>query len=86
MLGGVGISTSGKPIKPDPLDVIHSLALDSDVLDFPTFEQWASEFGYDEDSRKAEKIYHACLTIGLRMRAALGDAALQELQAAARNH
>lgn len=25
---------------------------------YPTFEEFASAFGYDEDSRKAEKIYH----------------------------
>jgi hypothetical protein len=74
-----------KPILPDPLDVIASLAMDSDVLDYPTFEDWAGEFGYDEDSRKGEAIYRACLEIGLKMRAGLGDAALAELQAAARN-
>lgn len=29
-----------------------------DIKMFPTFEDFANEFGYDLDSRKAEKVYH----------------------------
>jgi hypothetical protein len=38
-------------------EVLHSLCLGSDVRHYLTFEQWAYDFGYDPDSRKAEKIY-----------------------------
>lgn len=68
------------PLLPDTLDVLASLAMDSDVLDAGGFESWASDLGYDTDSRKAESIYQACLDIALKLRAALGDAGLQTLR------
>ncbi len=64
---------------PDVVDVVSSLCIDSDVLNAGGFEEWASEYGYEVDSRKAEAIYRACLDIGLKMRAAIGGAALAEL-------
>lgn len=76
----------GKPIMPDPVDVIASLALDSDVLDYSAFEQWAPEFGYDPDSRKAESTYRACLEIALRLRNGLGESDLAALRAAAADY
>lgn len=70
------------PILPDTIDVLHSLAMDSDVLDAGGFESWAGDLDYDVDSRKAEAIYRACLDIALKLRAALGDAGLMELRTA----
>lgn len=67
---------------PKAADIVHSLIVDSEVMDYATFEQWAAEFGYDPDSRKAESIYRACLDIALRLRAGLGDAAMAELREA----
>lgn len=75
--------TAGKPILPDPTDIVASLAMDSDVLDHGTFESWAADAGYDTDSRKAEATYRACLELALRLRAALGDADLTALRDAA---
>lgn len=75
-----------KKIEPEAASVIHSLALDSDVLDYPTFEEWAENFGYDSDSRKAEAIYRACLEIALKLRAGLGEKALADLRAAAQEY
>lgn len=63
---------------PDPVDVFALLLSDSDVIDCATFEEWASDCGYDTDSRKAEAIYRACLEIGLKLRAALGDETLSK--------
>jgi hypothetical protein len=76
--------TSSKtlPILPDPADVIHSLVMDSSVLDAGGFEGWAGDFGYDTDSRSAEATYRACLEIALKMRAAFGDSGMAELQTA----
>lgn len=65
-----------EPIMPDPLDVVYSLTMDSSVLDAGGFEEWAAEFGYDLDSRKAEATYRACLEIALKMRGAIGDSGL----------
>jgi hypothetical protein len=68
-----------KPILPDPLNVLYSLNSDADVLNYATFEDWAATFGYDPDSRSAEATYRACLEIGLKLRAALGDDGLAKL-------
>lgn len=70
----------GKPLMPDALDVLYSLAMDASVLDAGGFENWASDFGYDTDSRKAESVYRACLDIALKLRAALGDEGLNNLR------
>lgn len=70
-----------KPLqKPELRDVLHALVNDSDVLDFAgSFEDWASNYGYDADSRKAERIYNECLKHALKMRAMFGDETLQQL-------
>jgi hypothetical protein len=68
-------------IKPDSRDVIHSLLLDSEVLNYSNFEDWAGDFGYDEDSRSHEKIYQDCLKIALQFRK-IGNDAITELQEA----
>ena len=67
---------------PAPLlrDVLYSLSMDSDVLNAGTFEEWAGDFGYDLDSRNAEKIYRACLDNALKLRAMLGNDALDKLR------
>lgn len=66
-------------ILPGAANVISSLVLDSDVLSHATFESWASEFGYDTDSRAAEKTYRACLETALAMHLHLGDEGLAKL-------
>lgn len=72
-----------KPIPaPSITDVLHSLVLDASAIDAGTFEEWAAEFGYDTDSRSAESSYRACLDIGLKLRAMIGDANLQRLREA----
>ena len=75
-----------RPILPDPCDVLSSLALDASILDAGSFEDWASEFGYDPDSRKAEATYRACLEIALKLRQGLGDEGLRKLQEAAQDY
>jgi hypothetical protein len=69
----------GEAIMPDSLSVLFSLTMDSSVLDSCGFEEWASDVGYDPDSRNAESIYRACLEIALKMRAAMGDSGMKTL-------
>lgn len=64
---------------PKKEDVLGCLLMDAEALDHPDFESWAEEYGYDEDSRKAEAIYNACLAGGLRLRALLGEEGLRLL-------
>lgn len=49
------------PNKPTLVEVMSCLIMDAKcVADGQTFEDFASDMGYDEDSRKAESAYHAC--------------------------
>lgn len=77
-----GKPDSGHAIEPNPADVLYCLIMDSAVLDFSGFEEWAGDFGFDTDSVRANKIYRACLETALQMRAGLGNDTLQELRAA----
>lgn len=67
---------------PEPTlrDVLHSLVCDSDVLESSGFEEWASYFDYDTDSRKAEAIYKACIEIALKLKALVGQENLDKLR------
>ena len=78
-VGGFGGS---KLTPPAAADVLCSLVSDSDVLDCSKFEEWASNLGYDTDSRSAEAIYRSCLEIALKLRNGLGDTNLQRLREA----
>lgn len=81
---GAKPSATSKPVPaPELADVLHSLAMDSDVLDCATFEEWAENLGYDPDSRSGEAIYRQCLAHALALRAAIGDKALSDLREAA---
>lgn len=77
---------SRQDILPDSVDVIWSLSRDCDVLDYPCFEDWALDFGYDPDSRKAEKTYQDCLAIALQFRAAIGEDGLAALREAGEDY
>lgn len=69
-----------RPIVPEFASVLHSLALDAEVLNHRNFESWAGDYGYDSDSRAAEKIYQLCLGQALALRNGLGESLLAKLQ------
>lgn len=49
-----------EPITPTLADIMFCLIMDANcVRDGQSFEDFAADFGYDEDSRKAEKIFDA---------------------------
>ena len=52
--------TMETPKAPCACEVLYCLLADSIAVDMP-FEAWAEEYGYDADSRKAARIYEACL-------------------------
>lgn len=77
------VCRSKHPIpQPDIKDVLYSLVLDSNVLNYPEFEEWASDCGYETDSRKAESIYRDCLKNALKLRGSLGESILAQLSEA----
>ncbi len=61
-------------------DVLSCLLMDAEAINAGTFENWAADLGYDLDSRKAEAIYNECVAQGLKLRAMLGDAVIDELR------
>jgi len=71
---------SMKPILPDPAYVMSSLLSDASAIDYVDFEEWASTYGMNPDSRKAETIYRACLKTALALRAHLGEPRLTEMR------
>lgn len=77
---------TGLIVEPNAIDVIYSLVTDSDVLNYSTFEDWASEFGYDPDSRKGEAMYRVCLEIALKLQNGIGAANLEKLREASQDY
>jgi hypothetical protein len=68
------------PPHPDPAEVLDSLRSDAQSVDCARdFEDWASELGYDTDSRKAHASWLACMEIGRKLRFFLGADAYAEL-------
>lgn len=64
---------------PDPVDLLACLAIDASAINEGPFEDWASNLGYDTDSRSAEATYRRCVAIALIIRATFGHEALEEL-------
>lgn len=77
-----GRMDTGAKIEPATAAVLYSLVSDSEALDYPSFEAWADALGCDDDSREAERVYCACLDVGLRLRSAIGDVGLTRLREA----
>lgn len=67
-------------ITPDAGDVLDSLRMDASTPEHcPTFRDFCADYGYDEDSRKAEQTYRACMESAARMQSWLGLRALADL-------
>jgi hypothetical protein len=58
--------------EPSAADVLMCLASDARCGE-DSFEDFCSDLGYDQDSRKAEKTWRACKAIAPRLRRFLGD-------------
>lgn len=48
-----------RPVAPSAASVLHSILLDSEAAKV-SFNEWCSEYGYNNDSIKAEQTYRAC--------------------------
>lgn len=67
--------------EPDTTDVMGCLMSDISGMDYAdTFEEWASNLGYDEDSRAAERIYNACKAVRAELEPMFSGSELDELQ------
>jgi len=66
--------------KPTLAEVLDCLASDaSGIENARSFEDWANEYGYDTDSRKAEKTYRICQVQAEDLRNLLGRDAYKTL-------
>ena len=73
----------GAALDREPLtqDVLHCLAADASGLDSAggCFEEWAADYGYDPDSRKAERIFRAVSRQSAKLLKLLGDETYETL-------
>lgn len=73
---------SAHTASPTASDVLGCLVMDSAGIDNATsFEDWCAEYGYDTDSRKAEKTFTACERQARKLRQFLGSAYDEAMQA-----
>ena len=69
----MGMGLGGK--EPTAAEVLDCLASDaSGIENARSFEDWASEYGYDTDSRKAERIYKVSERQTAKLAQFMGDA------------
>ena len=66
-------------------DVMSSIVLDASALDEP-FHSWAHEFGYDEDSIKAKKLYETCHEIGFKAKPLFSSPEWEAIREAAQEY
>lgn len=65
---------------PTLADVLDCLALDASGYENANgFEDWARDYGYDEDSRKAEKVWRAIKRGSEQLKRTIGETAYTEL-------
>jgi hypothetical protein len=65
---------------PNAAEVLDCLRSDAQSVDNARdFEDWASDLGYDTDSRKAYAVWEACKEEGRKLRFFLGDDLYREL-------
>jgi hypothetical protein len=67
--------------EPTVTEVLGCLASDASGVENAggDFEEWCSEYGYDTDSRTAERIFKACQHQANRLKSFLGDEAFEQL-------
>jgi len=55
-------------VHPSAASVLYSLTFDR-YAESETFADWCANYGYDDDSIKAQGIYHACIENAVKLRA-----------------
>lgn len=68
----VKLAQADKSTHPTLEEVLGCLLMEG-AADFNamSFEDWACEYGYDPDSRKAERVYNECVQLGRVLRSAI---------------
>ena len=81
LMPGIDMYLPTKATLPAPTleEILWCLVMDSSVLDYGTYEEWGRELGYDEDSRKGEKVYRDCLQQALQFNQLAGHETIEKL-------
>ena len=72
---------SHQPKKPSNSDIMNSLLMDSDAGEM-SFNDWCGDYGYDNDSMKAFKMYQACCEAAVNIRKCFSTAQINEMRLA----
>jgi len=67
--------------EPTAEEVLECLAMDSYTAEDETFEEWCGNYGYDTDSRKAERCYNATMNQAGKLVRFLGELSLDGVEA-----
>lgn len=74
-----GRGARGAIHRPKLQDALYCLLMDAQASQYQDFEDWADNFGYDRDSRSAEKTYQACLSTARDLATLFTPAELERL-------
>ena len=74
-----------KPQTPHIAGVLYSLLLDSNVQ-YESFSEWCANYGYSDDSIKAETIYRACHQIAMQLKSIFTREQIQKLNEALQDY
>lgn len=69
------------PKKPTNSDIMYSILLDAAAGD-QSFNDWCDDFGYDQDSMKAFKMYQACCEEGVNLKKTFTREQIEEMRTA----
>jgi hypothetical protein len=72
-----GEGLKGEP--PTAAETLYCLASDAHGTRDTSFEDWCREYGYDDDSRKAEATFDACCEVYTELEKLFGSEVLEEL-------
>lgn len=71
-------STSARPARPTAYDILSNVLIDRHANQM-TFEEWATDYGYSDDSIKAQGIYQECINTALMLQRLFTAEQLEQL-------
>ena len=79
------VKNNSEPMPPKVTDVLHSLCMDMDCLDYP-FEEWAENMGMDSDSISDKNTWENSVNQSIEARSFFGPVLINELRDAVQDY
>lgn len=78
---GDSLADSDAGLKPKKRDILEIITSDFFYTKdyYPSYDDFAQEFGYDEDSRKGYRIYERCLEQGDKLHSVFSESDIRKL-------